>query len=273
MSAVRGNTSHFKRVASIYARVRDTDPEVVEAIIERLPQGKDHLDVADIGCGTGRYSEMVLRHLNGHGRFYCCDYSPAMLAECRRRMEQYADAGQMIFAHCSATSLPLEDGSLDALVTFNAVHHFDLPAFVAEAARILRPGGLLAIYTRTPEQNVRGIWGQHFPDFNEYERRLFARPQLMDAVGRVPSLAIETVKELSFTRSETPDSLLEKARAHHYSTFALYPPDKFTQALSVFEERLRTLVNGNLEIEHQAFNTLLLARRLESARVACDVAP
>jgi ubiquinone/menaquinone biosynthesis C-methylase UbiE len=43
------------------------------------------------------------------------------------------------------------------------VHHFDLGRFLAAAARVLKPGGQLFIYTRTPQQNARTIWGQYFP--------------------------------------------------------------------------------------------------------------
>ena len=188
MASAIGNSLHFSSIAQVYAKVRDTDPEAVQAIMEFLPLDRSTYDVADIGCGTGRYSELVLSHLKGNGQFYCCDYSPHMLAECRHRMEKVSGGGKVHFSVGSAADLPLASGSLDAIVTFNAVHHFDLTRFVSEAQRVLRPGGILAIYTRTPVQNSRTVWGIHFPDFNKYENRLFSLAQLQDAICRASSL-------------------------------------------------------------------------------------
>ncbi|HSH00085.1 MAG TPA: class I SAM-dependent methyltransferase [candidate division Zixibacteria bacterium] len=273
MSHDTANGLHFKNVASVYDSVRNTDPAVVRAIIERLPNGRAHNDIADVGCGTGRYSKVILTHLPTAGRFYCCDYSPAMLAECRRRMVKTAEGRRIYFSCTSAASLPLATRSLDGLVTFNAVHHFNLGRFLAEAARVLRPDGILAIYTRTPEQNARTIWGELFPQFTHYETRLFTREYLSDAIRHEGALTLEDVREFSFTREETPDELVAKARSHHYSTFALYPPEEFEAAVTIFERELRKRVNGNPRVAHQGHNTLLLARRLTNGHITCDVAP
>ena len=59
-----------------------------------------------------------------------------------------------LMLRCEAERLPLADGSVDFVTTFNAVHHFDLELFTEEVARVLRPGGDLFIYTRTPELNA-----------------------------------------------------------------------------------------------------------------------
>ena len=72
----------------------------------------------------------------------------------------------------AAEQLPLRAASLDVVTAFNCVHHFDLGRFLTAAARVLKPGGQLFIYTRTPQQNARTIWGQYFPGFTEHEQRL-----------------------------------------------------------------------------------------------------
>ena len=69
-------------------------------------------------------------------------------------------------------TLPFRAASCDVMTCFNAVHHFDLARFAGEASRVLTPSGQLVIYTRTPEQNRRTIWGRHFPEFAARETRL-----------------------------------------------------------------------------------------------------
>ncbi len=76
---MRHHKHHFERVALVYDHVRNTDPKVVDAIIPSLLRYKRPLDVADIGCGTGRYSEIIAVRLNSNLRLYCCDNSGAML--------------------------------------------------------------------------------------------------------------------------------------------------------------------------------------------------
>lgn len=44
-----------------------------------------------------------------------------------------------------AEDLPLPDGSVDLLTVATAVHWFDQPKFLAEAGRVLKPGGCIAL--------------------------------------------------------------------------------------------------------------------------------
>lgn len=161
----------------------------------------------------------------------------------------------------NANDLPFAHGCFDAVTTFNAVHHFDLDRFVAAAARVLCPGGLLSIYTRTPEQNEHTIWGQHFPGFTERETRLYQCERLEEAIGRVPELEWEGMHEFKHVRVEAVESLLNRARNFHYSTFRLYPADEFRLALETFAKRL-TELSSKGKIEHTSRNTMVFVRRI-----------
>jgi len=271
MNPTRGAQGHFARVAAVYDFVRNTDPDVVEEIVAHLPHRTDRLEIADVGCGTGRYSSVVAAHLNGNLRMWCCDFSLAMLQECRKRMDENYPGRPFRYSRVSANCMPFANDALDAVVSFNAVHHFDLERFVGESARSLRPGGLLAVYTRTPWQNSRTIWGQHFPGFNQYEGRLYPRERMERAIRNVPSLQLENIREFMHHRTEPTESLLDRARNFHYSTFSLYPPEEFTRALAEFALRVHSIGNG--KIEHSAENTLILARRTEATSFETDVSP
>lgn len=252
---------HFEHMASVYAHVRNTDPNVIEAIIPSLLRYKRLLDVVDIGCGTGRYSKIIAAQLNNNLRLFCCDYSSAMLAECRKGMNQKFPSKHIHYCRVSANDLPFANGYFDAVVTFNAIHHFDLDRFIAVAARVLRRSGLLAIYTRTPEQNARTVWGQHFFGFTEHETRLYRCERLKEAIGSVSELQLEGIQEFKHMRVESLESLLKRARHRHYSTFAFYPAEEFRRALETFAEKLNGFSNGSM-IKHTAENTLVLARRI-----------
>ena len=264
MKNVRGFSDHFDRIASKYAEVRDTDPHVVETIIARFPHSDGSADVMDIGCGTGRYTRIIIRKYAGDLRLFCCDYSSAMLAECSKRLNGEFPSKAIHYCCGSADDLPLNGQSFDAIVTFNAVHHFDLDRFVGRTSRVLRPGGLLSIYTRTPEQNAQTIWGQHFPGFTEHETRLYAVDRLQRTIDSTPGLRVEGITEFRNERAESIESLLHRACHFHYSTFALYPKHEFSEAVAIFSERLSHLSKDGM-IHHTAENTLVLARRVKTA--------
>jgi hypothetical protein len=138
----------------------------------------------------------------------------------------------------AAEQLPLRAASLDLVTAFNCVHHFGLARFLAAAARVLRPGGQLFIYTRTPQQNARTIWGRYFPGFTEHEQRLHSEAAIRDAVRRTDGLTMVATQAFRHPRTSTAERLGAQARGRHYSTFAFYPPQELRAAIAVFLARL-----------------------------------
>ena len=224
---------HFKLVASVYDSLRTTDEAPVRKIRELLPDGP--LVGLDLGCGTGRYSRLLHGMLPDGSLLAASDLSAAMLAELRAHRDGRASLAPL---RCTAEELPIRTGSLDLVTAFNSVHHFDLGRFLAEVARALRAGGRLFVYTRTPEQNARTIWGRLFPGFAEREQRLHSEAALRDAVARIQGLRLVHVQSFSHSRSSTPERLRAQAEGRHYSTFSLYEPDELRQAIAVFLARL-----------------------------------
>jgi len=68
---------HFDRVASHYTSLRQTDDEAVFRIRDRLPSGP--LVGLDVGAGTGRYTERLVKLLGARASVHAVDLSPAML--------------------------------------------------------------------------------------------------------------------------------------------------------------------------------------------------
>jgi malonyl-CoA O-methyltransferase len=146
---------HFERVAAVYESLRTTDEAPVRAIGQFLPDRP--VTGLDIGCGTGRYTRLLRALLPDGSRLAASDVSAAMLAQLTAANRGHA--GGVVPLLAAAEQLPLRAASLDLVTAFNCVHHFDLGRFLTAAARVLAPGGQLFLYTRTPQQNARTIWG------------------------------------------------------------------------------------------------------------------
>ncbi|MGO9218238.1 MAG: methyltransferase domain-containing protein [Streptosporangiaceae bacterium] len=138
----------------------------------------------------------------------------------------------------AAEELPLRTASLDLVTAFNCVHHFDLGRFLTAVARVLQPGGQLFIYTRTPQQNARTIWGRCFSGFTEHEQRLHSEAAIRDAVNRIDGLKVVATQAFNHPRSSTAGRLRAQAEGRHYSTFSLYTPEELRASIATFLARL-----------------------------------
>ena len=99
--------------------------------------------VLDIGCGNGRISREVAKRA---GKVIGIDASEEMLEQARRLDK---DVGNIEFILASAEQLPFSDRQFDAalcsmtIITFPTVEM--MKGMFKEAARVLKPGGILAI--------------------------------------------------------------------------------------------------------------------------------
>ena len=225
---------HFERVAAVYESLRTTDEAPVRRIGQLLPDRP--VTGLDVGCGTGRYSRLLRGVLPAGSLLAASDVSAAMLAQLKA-----GDHGRALGIApllSAAEELPLRTACLDLVTAFNCVHHFDLGRFLAAVARVLAPGGQLFIYTRTPQQNARTIWGRYFPGFTEREQRLHSEAAFRDAVRRTGGLKVVATQAFRHPRSSTAGRLRAQAEGRHYSTFSLYTPEELRASIATFLARL-----------------------------------
>ncbi len=225
---------HFERVAAVYESLRTTDEAPVRRIGQLLPDRP--VTGLDVGCGTGRYSRLLGGLLPDGSRLVGSDVSAAMLAQFKAGSGGHAPGVVQLVA--AAEELPLRTASLDLVTAFNCVHHFDLARFLTAVARVLQPDGQLFIYTRTPQQNARTIWGRYFPGFTEHEQRLHSEAAFRDAVRRTGGLTLVATQTFRHPRSSTAERLRAQAEGRHYSTFSLYPPEELRASIATFLGRL-----------------------------------
>lgn len=119
----------------------------------RLPPGSLILET---GCGLGNDGLELLR--SG----YCLvetDVSPGQLAEARRLHRESGFGERSLHLLADASRLPFADASFDGILMVASLHHLPDPAgALAEARRVLRPGGLLVLGTEPNDWQNRTIY-------------------------------------------------------------------------------------------------------------------
>jgi|SRR3990172_3730822 len=249
---------HFGRVAQNYRQIRITDPEPVEVITTWVK--KIGLKLVDAGCGTGRYTELLIRKLKPKV-CYCLDATAEMLEKAKECLTPLARQTELNFLESLARAMPIANSSLDLVTTFNAIHHFVVPQFLKEAARILKPGGFLCIYTRTPQQNRRTIWGRYFPFFCQKERRLLSESKLTRFILSAPQLKLRSITKFIFKRSTSLEQLKSSALHRNYSTFSLYSKSEFQACLDQFVRKLLARYPDPQNIDYTAENILYVVQK------------
>lgn len=93
--------------------------------------------ILEISCGHGGGATYLMRTLN-LASYTGLDFNADGIAYCRKRHDQPG----VEFVHGDAESLPFPDESFDAVLNVEASHAYPrFPRFLAEVARVLRPGG------------------------------------------------------------------------------------------------------------------------------------
>ncbi|MGI5406529.1 class I SAM-dependent methyltransferase [Streptomyces chartreusis] len=129
------------RAADWDSRFPDDGPAYAAAVAELgLREGAR---VLDAGCGTGRALPPLRDAVGPSGVVLGADLTPAML-EAAARAGRDAD-GQLLLADVAA--LPVRSESLDAVFAAGLIAHLPNPAKnLRELARVVRPGGTLALF-------------------------------------------------------------------------------------------------------------------------------
>lgn len=125
--------------------------------------------VADIGCGEGDLSLLLARFAR---QVYAVDMSGQMLGVLKEKAARFGCEQRIVTREGGIEALPLEDESVDAVLMSQVLHHAAQPQqAIAEAGRVLRPGGQLILLdlARHDQEWVREQWADQWFGFNELE--------------------------------------------------------------------------------------------------------
>jgi ArsR family transcriptional regulator len=176
--ARRGEASQqfFAAAAGEWDRLREDlfgREFVGEALLGLLPST---WVVADLGCGTGAMLPVLAPHV---ARVIGVDGSEEMLAAAGARASHLTNVE---LKHGSLETVPLESGSVDAATLMLVLHHVPSPAAaLAEASRILKPGGRALVVDMAPHdrEEYRQKMGHVWLGFSDDQlRRLLAQAGL-----------------------------------------------------------------------------------------------
>ena len=172
----RENAAHWHRIRSLYIDEREVEAALIEIIAAEAPQ-----DLLDIGTGTGRMIEVLGPRVT---QALGIDQSREMLAVARVNLER-AGLRNGIVRLGDMYQLPLADSCFDAVVIHQVLHYADRPAAaIAEAARVLRPSGVLVLVDFAPHTQ------EFLRDEHAHRRLGFADAEIAEwcsAVGLEPA--------------------------------------------------------------------------------------
>lgn len=179
-------------IALLRAEARARNPWVKAEIEAAFSQAQ----VLDIGCGAG----LLANELSRQGMDVTgIDASEASLAVARR----YDNSGRVNYRKGDANQLPFADGSFDAACALDVLEHVETPSrVIAEAARVLRPGGLFFFHTFNRNIiawlfGIKGVeWFVKNTPRNLHCYRNFIKPSELTAMCRQSGLEVITMRGL-----------------------------------------------------------------------------
>jgi ubiquinone/menaquinone biosynthesis C-methylase UbiE len=141
----RYDDAYFEDLSQRYLRRTRFARRRIANVFALLP-ALDGRVFMDLGCGMGTFAIEAARH---GARSLGVDMMPHALRAAQRvaQQEKTADAS---FVRGDVARLPLRDSSVDVALAADLTEHLDdgtLDAALAEARRVLRPGGSLILYT------------------------------------------------------------------------------------------------------------------------------
>ncbi len=172
----------------------------------------------EVGCGTGAMIRALVNKPNFRGRIVGVDQSPAFIDAATGFADRAGIADRVEFRVGDAHDLACESGEFGLVIAHTVISHVvDPESAINECARVLRPGGLLAVFDGDYSSLTYG-----FPEDPELGRRMdralaettFHNPLVMrDLIGLLPACGFEIEDTLA-------DIVSEIGKASYFKSFA-----------------------------------------------------
>jgi len=215
-------------IAATYDQARMLYPETVRLWQDLLSVHIDRAaisQVIDLGCGTGRFSELLAAHFGV--QVIGIDPSQEMVDQARRKPA----TGSVVYRQGSAEALALPDGCAGLVFMSMVYHHLTDPSGVArECRRVLRKGGYVCIRNGTRESDfphrhsfptLQALIDSDLPSRREIEA--------VFAVGGFTTVVHQVVAQI--TAPDWP-SFVEKSELRADSLLARLSDDDFRKGMA-----------------------------------------
>ncbi len=169
------NQSFYDRISHAYDLISDAGEHKAREQGEQTLNVQSGENVLEIGFGTGNTLLHLAEAVGESGRVSGIDVSTGMLEVATRKVESKGLADRVDLSVGDARQLPYKDDSFDAVFASFTLELFslnDIPAVLAEVARVLKPGGRLGVVSMATVQEGEKasalektyVWmHQHFP--------------------------------------------------------------------------------------------------------------
>lgn len=130
-----------------------------ETVIARSGM-KEGDQVLEVGCGSGFFLPYFARQVGSSGKVHALDISPKMLEMAQKHLIQTAPEllERVNFLQRSAYELPFNESSLDCVLFTTSLEEIPQPQrALAEARRVLKPGGCVAVTEFLPDPDYPGM--------------------------------------------------------------------------------------------------------------------
>ena len=164
------NTTKFDGKGEVYAKARPKYAVELFDYIRNTLQIPGKSVFADIGSGTGIFSEQLLN--NGY-HVYAIEPNADMRKKAEEKLSANQDFVSVDGTDCNTT---IPDQSVDCITTAQAFHWFDAEKFKIECCRILKPGGKVLIVYNTRDESAEcnralaGLHRKYCPDFQGFSK-------------------------------------------------------------------------------------------------------
>ncbi|XP_060114839.1 putative methyltransferase DDB_G0268948 [Heteronotia binoei] len=160
-----------KAHASVYHRYRFSPPEKLQEVIWAYLENKKVSSfqlAVDVGSGSGQSTLWLAKRFE---KVVGTDISEAQIEEAK----QAAHPPNVSYLVCPAEDLPFKDNSVDFVFSFAAVHWFDIPRFMKEVQRVLKPSGCVVLATNCMDMQVhyKDCTGKLTEIFKEFRAEIF----------------------------------------------------------------------------------------------------
>jgi ubiquinone/menaquinone biosynthesis C-methylase UbiE len=243
----------FDGVAELYADSRLGYPShIVEFAVATAAVGAGN-EVLEVGCGTGQLTESLARY---GFRLTAIDIGPSMINAARRRL----DGSAVSFQVSSFEDFAAADASFDLIISGTAFHWVDPEVRFRKPARLLRPGGWLALldiverYDDPLRAALLGMWAARGDDFRgRVWQPHFADTEVIAGTGLFETPVRKTHAQRIVRPADTVVGV-ENTRATSLS----WPDDIRRQ----FTEELRQHLRSQTEVQLTQETSVTIARAL-----------